>query len=375
MKKKVTLFVLFISLLSIVGLTQSVSANSVNVETGTTVTVSEDTDGALAVSGQDIVIDGNVNGPLFVAGNTITIKGNVNGPIFVAGNSITIEGSIEGEVFTAGNIIRIDPGTELSRDAFMTGSEILINGTIGRDLFSGSNKIEINNTIARNAHLSSETITFTDDGAVGGDLYYQSANELVNADQYVEGQVNYDEINRMEDRQERPQQSLLRTLLNIIGTLISAIIIWWFLRRITQGWWFTVSQRNLRRPLILLLTGLGLLLLIPAAILLTFIISALTGLGLYLLAVSTLLLFILLLLLAKIVTATIIGKHLLENRFSLNKYNSLVSFLIAYLLLDLASTIPVIGGIVTFLSVIYALGLVFSEAFHRIRGNPLQPSL
>lgn len=366
MKKLLSLFILLISLLFIIGLTHSVSARSINLETGSTVTVSEDSEGALAVTGQDIVVEGNVDGALFAAGNTITIKGDVNGDLFAAGNSITVEGSVEGEVYIAGNVIRTIAETEFARDAFIAGSELLINGSIGRDLFSGSNTIEINNAVGRNVNLSTNTIRFSENGAVGGNMFYQANSEVPNINQYVEGQVRYEEANTMQVRQERPQQTILRRILSIIGTVLSGAIIWWLLRKITQNWWVSISQRNLNRPIILILIGLGLLLLIPIIIILAFITRVLAGVGFFLL-----LLFILLLFLARIITASVIGKYVFENRFSLNKYNALVSFLVAFLILELARLIPIIGGFVTLIAILYAFGLIPSESLSRMRKLPL----
>lgn len=347
-------------------MTQSVTARSVNVETGTTVTISEDSDGALAVSGQDIVVEGNVNGALFAAGNSITIKGDVNGPVFIAGNSITIEGTIEGEVFIAGNTIRISEETELSRDAFIVGSEILISGTIGRDLYGGSNKTEINNTIGRNAHLYTDTLTLAENATVGGNMFYASDTEVSNINQHVEGEVRYEETTTMNRRPEMSQPTVLRRILSVIGALLSALIIWWILRKVTHKWWFTLSQTNLSRPLLAMLIGLGLLLLIPIIILLAFISRVLGGVGFLLL-----ILYILLLFLTRIITASILGKYMLENRLSFKKYNALISFLGAYLLLYLAGMVPIIGGVITFLSIIYAIGIVFRELLHRMETRPI----
>lgn len=366
MKRKLPLFILLVSLIFIVSMAKAVTARSVNVETGTTITISENTDGALAVSGQDIVVEGDINGALFVAGNSITIKGDVNGPLLVAGNSITIEGVIEGDVFIAGNTIRTLGESELSRDAFIAGSAILIDGIIGRDLFGGSEKVDINNTIGRNAHLYTNTINFSGNGAVGGNMFYQSNNELPNMDQYVGGQVTYEETSQMTEQQVKPQQAIFRRILNIIGALLTALIIWWALRNVTQKRWLTISEKTLNRPIITMLIGLGAILLVPIIVILTFISQVLSGVGFILI-----IFFILLLFLTRIITASIIGKYILESRFSFNKYNALISFLSAYLLLYLAGMIPIIGGVITFLSLVYAIGLVSSESVNRMQTMPV----
>ncbi len=365
MKKKLPLFILLVFLFFLGSLAQTAIARNVNVETDTIVTISEDTDGALAVSGQDIMIEGDVNGALFAAGNSITVKGDVNGPVFVAGNSILIEGTIEGEVFIAGNTIRTTNASAFSRDAFIAGSEILLNGKIGRDLYGGSEQMAINHTIGRNVRLSTSTLTVGANAAVGGDMFYQANTEVPNLNQYVDGQVRFEQARPMDRQQEMSQQIIFRRVIHMIGALVSALIMWWLLRKLTHNWWITVSLKNLNRPLPLLLLGLGLLLLTPILIILAFLSRILSGLGFFLI-----LLFMLLIFLNRIITASIIGKYLLEHRMSFTKYQALAGFLVAYLLLYLAGLIPIIGGIITFLSIIYAIGLVSSEAFHHMQKNP-----
>lgn len=287
--------------LSVVGNPQYFLASAPVFESNDTVVISEVTEGTLAVTGETIVIEADVNGPLFAAGQNIVVEGDVNGSIFVAGNSISIEGDIFGEVFLAGNTIQTDPQAEFRRDVFVVGNSILIGSEIGRDLFIGSNSTRIQNRIGRNGYIASDTITFNNNGRIIGDLNYRSEQEVANINEYVQGEINFQRAMQETD-QRMYRRSPFSTVLGVIGAIISAMLIWLFLRGVTQKRWITVSTHLMNRPILLLFIGLGLTLLMPLLILLAFLSNLFSNLGLLLILVFLLLMFF-----GKIVTASVLG--------------------------------------------------------------------
>lgn len=357
------LIALVLVILSIGVISPQVAAAGFTAESGERVVISEPVDGALTVSGTEVIVEGDVNGVLFAAGETVIIKGDVKGTIFAAGNSVTIEGSSEGEVFVAGNTVTISEQAELKRDLFAAGNQIWLNGAVGRDVFLGGSSTHIQNQVGRDARIGSNSLSFTENGQIEGDLFYQARQETANIDQYVQGEVQYQQLEQQPTEHNRyAGRNMYVMILLAVGAILSAMLIWQFLTGVTQGRWLTVSPQLVSQPFILMLVGLGILLLLPLIIVLTLISVLFTNIG-----VILSLLFWLLLFSGKFVAASAIGKYLIAPRLSLNKYNGLMSFTIAYIILYLIGYLPIAGWIISLLCIFYTVGLVFRETTLRFQ--------
>lgn len=341
-------------------MTQFVFASGFKVESGDAVVISDPVDGTLMTAGQNIVIEGDVNGTLFVAGETITVKGDVNGSIFIAGNTLSIDGNSEGEVFAAGNIIQVSENAELARDVFAAGNQFILNGTVGRDLFVGSNSTQIHNEIGRDARIGTNTLTFSDSGQINGDLYYQASDEIPNIEQRVNGEVRYTQSGNRMIQRENTSRNYLFSFLRIIGSIISALLIWLFLKRLSQNRWIFLSPHVLHRPILTLLIGLGMFLLTFILIILGLVTVVFSNIAILLALVFAAIIF-----LAKIITASVISKYFISERLSFGK-NELIHFLIAYILLYVTSMLPFVGWIITLLCIFYSVGLATQETMARL---------
>lgn len=366
MKKIWTSLILFMLIVGVIaGVSKKVFASDSMFESDNTVVVSENKDSALFVSGETIIIEGDVNGPLFAAGQSITIEGDVNGSVFAAGNTITIEGNVQGEVFLAGNSIRATEEAELSRDVFVAGNQIIIDSIVGRDFFVGSNSTRIQSEIGRNGYISTNTLTFDENGQINGDLTYQSQQEIGNIEEFVQGEVNYHETPQRNE-QMMPRRSILSIVLRIAGAVISAVLIWAFLYRVTQKRWITLSPQAINRPILLILIGLGISLLIPITVFLLLLSNIFINIGVLLLILFGLLLFF-----GKIVTASAISKYMFKKYIPENSYREVIRFIVAYTLLLLTSYLPYVGWIISLFCIFYTVGLAFREILIRFQTRPV----
>lgn len=363
MKKALaSLMAFMLVIVSVLGISHTVLATGFTGKSGGRVVISESVDGSLAVSGDDVIIKGDVNGALFAAGRTITIKGNVSGPIFTAGETVNFEGNSEGDVFVAGNTVTTGENAKLGRDLFAAVNQINIDGSIGRDIFIGSNATNIKSNVGRDARISSNKLDFTENGQVEGDLFYQSNQRAENVDEYVQGEVHFQQTVQRFDEDVNSNRDIYQKILKVVGVILSAILIWLFLRGISQGSWITISEELVNRPIILMFVGLGILILMVIVSVLLLISRIFTNIGIFII-----LIFLMLLFLGKIVAASAIAKYIVEPRLSLDKNNELSSFSIAYIILYILSILPAIGWVSSLLSVVYTVGLAFREMMIRFR--------
>jgi hypothetical protein len=85
-----------------------------------------------------------VDGDLYVSGADIIIDGTVNGDIFGAGRSLTINGTVDGGVSFAGQTLTVNG--EIAHGARMAGQTISVSGNIGRDLVAAGGDVTVTST-------------------------------------------------------------------------------------------------------------------------------------------------------------------------------------------------------------------------------------
>lgn len=335
--------------------------NAALIVSGDSIRVEENVNGVTIISGGTITIDGDIDGTVLIAGQTITINGAVNGTVFVAGQNISTNGTITGDLFTAGQSITLEEESQIEGSVFTAGQSIVASGTIAGDLFVGADSLQLSNTVGRDAVLAAERIHPTEEALIEGDLIYTASQQHSDVEEITQGEVQFQRERMTAERETVPVIPGWWRVISGIGTLISVSLIWWFLRRITNGRFATLSRVGTSQVFVNILIGLAMVVLLPVIIFLTFlslILSRVAGL--------ILLLFIALFLLAQIVTASAFSEYIVRPRWAWVADKPYVSFIFTFFVLYLINNIPVIGWFIAMLSVFYAMGLVFVEIWDRL---------
>ncbi len=353
------------------------------IEGGDQVLVDEDVNAALLASGNSVVVEGNVNGTTFVSGGTITINGDVdgtllvagqtviingtvNGTIFVAGQSITNNGTITGDLFMAGQAITLEETSQIEGSVFTAGQSVEVAGPIVQDLFVGAETLRLSSTVGRDANLAANQVTPSGEALIERDLIYEAPQPNSDVEAITQGEVQFrQQADTERDPQTQQTESLAsrgwRLALSALGSLISASLIWWFLRALSQGSFITLTRVGPGQVVINILIGLAMVILLPLLIFLTLITLLLARIGGLLL-----LFYIALFLLAQIITASAISEYLVRPRWNWVAEKPYVSFIVTFFVLYLLNNIPYIGWFIAMISVFYAVGLVFVEIWDRL---------
>ena len=169
-------------------------------------------------AGENVTITGVVNGDIFCFGRTVTIDAEVTGDVICAGQTVTVNGVVKGDVRVAGQTVKIGAqvernGTLAAQDASLQSNGTIggdigvfsqsssIDGTIGRDIKAGSENLTINNRVGRDAEAYVTKLVLINKAAVGGNVTYESPNQLYrDRDVVVGGKVTHRELER--DKQE-----------------------------------------------------------------------------------------------------------------------------------------------------------------------------
>jgi len=135
---------------------------------GETVTVaaSETVDGNLYLAAGTVVVDGAVEGDLTAFGGQVTVNGNVTGDLLVAGGTVSINGDVTGDVRTAGGQVTLNGA--IGEDLLVSGGQVTLagGGAVAGDAIASGGTIALNGSVEGSVEGSAGTYTRT--GTIGG---------------------------------------------------------------------------------------------------------------------------------------------------------------------------------------------------------------
>ena len=358
--KKFFLFILVFSFLCV----PSVSAFTVRTNDSIVINQGQSVQGNLYLAGERIRIDGNVDGDIFCAGREVIINGQVSGDIFCAGQKISINGEVRGSVRMAGESIVLGKNTRrnvmvfgqnfVMKPTVTVGEELLfaaqkgqVQGTVSGDINGAGKDFKLDGTAGRNVSLRVASLALGKDAKIRGNLGYEAETEATLGPGQVGGKVQFKkvQIDNPKDLDNSAKSSIQ------IGSILSFLLI---------GLVFVLgAQAHLGQPLEMMQTrpwatlGRGVLVLILTPILAMLFFITIIGIPL---AVAVILMWIVALILSRVLAGIVLGKVLLQE-FLPNRQNNLyLAALVGIPLLFLTIGVPLVGGIVMIVSVLYGLG-------------------
>jgi len=162
---------------------------------GGTITIDGTVSGDLIVAAQSIIVNGRVEGDIIAASQDITINGDVGGNIRIAGNSLTINGSVARNVNAFGANIVLGTDSQIGWDAYLVGSNLSVRGIIDGGLGGHAGQALITGKIGKNIDLkltggTNQKLTVASGAIVNGDIKYTSATAAsISSEASVAGSV------------------------------------------------------------------------------------------------------------------------------------------------------------------------------------------
>lgn len=334
-----------------------------------------------------IPADETVSHDLYVAGSNIRIDGRIDGDLFVAGGTIDITGPVSGDLFVAGGNITI--ASPVGRHLRVAGGNVTVSGPVQQDLLATAGTLNVTSTSRIGGDLIFSGGTTTLDGAVAGSVL-GSASSYTNAGQ-VGGSENVT-LNRTK-QQAAQSPSLASRLLDQVRRYVSVVLIGalllWLIPYLIQTAAATVDERPAPSIGIGILSFIGFFVLIVALIigmiLLAIVLHLLTlgslalvvALGI-LLGISALsFLFGIILAFA---AAAVVGLAL--GRLALGRLASgqvpatwaerpWVPLLLGVLAVIVLTALPLVGGILNFVVVLFGLGALAIVVWSAANGGAL----
>jgi len=367
---------LITGIVSLIFLFSSQTSYAFTTRTGQDIEIpkSETIDGTLFISGQRVKIDGDVKGDIICAGQTVEINGRVDGDIICGGQTITINSAVNGNIRVGGQTINIDGQVIRNVDAF--GQTITSNASVQREFYAAGQTLQLNGVIdgnvqgsaqaanitakiGKNVNLTVQDLTISPNAKINGNLSYTSSKSGNIAGGSVAGKVDHTVI------QEQPQQYREITGSKITGDIISGMIHLLIGLLIIALW--PVPITNARR---IMMThagrslGIGALLLFITPVVIIAVAVTIIGIPIaILLAIA----YGIAIFVSRILVAIVIGRELLDNYWKTKKDSLVWAAIIGIIISWIIFAIPVIGGIASFIAILWGLGGVY----YFFRGRPI----
>lgn len=229
------------------------------LRTGETITIGagDTVSGDLYAFASTVVVDGTVDGDLMAFAGQVTVNGTVTGDVLAAGGGVSITGGVDGDARIAGGQVTVSGA--VGEDVFAAGGQanVASGGTVGGDLIVSGGQVTVAGSVAGGIEGSAGTYSRT--GTVGGEEHV-AISPRDGATQPLGGEVVLDALRHF-----------------VVLVLFGALMLWLLPRVLSTG------ERTLReRPLGSLgsglLTCLGYIVFVIAAVLLMILLAILFGL-------------------------------------------------------------------------------------------------
>ena len=347
MKKSLSILLILVVMLFAV----PVHAKENNFYADENVSVEGNQDGSVFAAGYIVKSESVIDGLGFFAGNKVTIK-STQDHLFAAGYDVVLNGIKTKDAFVAGNTIEIEDSS--IRDLYAAASIITINSDLSGDLYASGESVTINGVIDGDVNIAAEKITISEKTVINGTLKYNDDAEInIDDKATINDKVTYESKSVDTEVEESFGSKVVSKILSYISILLVSFV----LILVNKNMFVRMKKLDKNAKLALnLLYGFVVLIVVPIAC----ILAMFTIVGIPL-SIITLLLYGILIYLSIIPTAYILGDCILGKKITNDYALMSVSLLILYVI----KLIPVLGGLVSFASLIFGLGTYWKLLVNR----------
>jgi hypothetical protein len=337
--------------------------------TGESINLAGTINGDAYLAGGNITVEGVVNGDLLAAGGNINIRGQVTGDIRTAGGSIIISSKVGQNVTAAGGNINFTDNADITGSIVAAGGNLDIFSPIGKDLTVAGGSVNLGNSVSGDVLAGIGELTLTPSASVSGNLDYWSTElAQVSPGASVSGQINH----YQPPAEKRAGDEAAKGLAGVwaffkLVSFISSLAIGLILLRLVPGFMGKTVDIMKKRPWVSLLVGFIAAIAIP----ILFIALLVTVFGIPL-ALVLLGIYLLISYFTKIFVALVLGQILLN--WINQKTNIYLTFTLGLIIYYIISLIPVLGGLLTMIACLIALGALLiakKELYQTLRDKKL----
>lgn len=323
---------------------------------GGTVTVDADVNGDVMAAGGTVVIGNHVRQDVMAAGGTVTIRGRVQDDVRAAGGNVTIEAEVGDDALASGGNVTLASNSTVRGDAMFAGGVVNINGTVNGNLKAAGGNVTITGTVHGNVDVEADQLVVARGARIDGNLNYRSPEKgRISKDAVIHGKTSYSVSDRY-----RPHPGA--RFLSVITFSVAGIVLLLLFPRFTQATSTRVGKdfwKNL---------GLGFAILVATPV--AFILLMVSFIGIWV-GLPLLAIYLVSLVLAYVIAAFFVaetGARWLKFQMT-SKGRIVAALVVALLVLTALRFIPVLGGLITFLLLLTALGAMAFQFYELYQGG------
>jgi hypothetical protein len=317
---------------------------------GPHVEISGIVNGDLYAAGGEILVDGVVNGDVIAAGAKVILSGTVAQDARIVGAQVSVSGTIGRNATIGGADVHLSETAKVRDNLLAGGGNVQLAGSIGRDARIGAWKATVSNEIAHDLIVAAGSVRLTSKAMVGGRLrYWGETAPSIDEEATVRGAITHRPLPEGWSI-ERARQGLVgMRVMAAAVSFLSTLILGLVLLRVYPLFAGRVTRTIRDRPGPSL--GWGAVALVATPIVaISFVVTLFAlPIGVILLALYGATVY-----LARVYAITCVGQFLFRWR---EDSSSLAwPFVAGLVLYTILSLIPVVGGLLTLLTVLFGLG-------------------
>ncbi len=344
MKKNLRVLIVFLLCLtfSVKGV-QARSYISELFQAGDKIKIEKELNGTSFIAGNEVDVNASINGIGFFAGNELNVNATQE-YLFGVGNDISIKKDIEKDLFLAGTNIKIKD-SNIKRDAYIAGETIEIDGNVDRNIYIYGNEVDLKGDYKGNVTVYAMSIKVDKSTNISGTLKYNKDANVTGINKNIK--TKYYETTKTISFKEY----LIKFISSYIHIAVVAIVLIFMFERFFKKSLNQTKEITLKN--IIIICGKGFLILIGVPIIAMMLLFS----GLFMsVGVIGGIIYGILLYIANIFTAYILA-NIIDKKYLKKNMNSYLLMIIGLLIIYVVSIIPIIGSLLSFISLIFGLGI------------------
>lgn len=335
------------------------------------VDVDAEVNGDLIAGGGRVTVSHTVRGDLIVGAGSVMVGGLVERNVRAAGGAVTFAGRVGRNIDVAGGTITIEPEATIGGSAQLVGGELHVAGSIGRRLRAAGAVVVLAGEITGNVEVVAQEIEVRPTARLRGKLTYWSPEDArIAPEAIISGRVTHN-LPELPSRIARTGTALVRVsrVLFLAAMAVVAVGLFLIFPRFTVLAARTIGTHPFKS------LGLGLLLVTAIPVLAVLCMITILGIPLGLIIFVV---YAVALLLGFGLTAFYVGDvgaQAFMGRHARRRRVRVVFLVLALGVLLLARHVPVIGGAIIALAVLWGLGALSLHGIHEWSETELPRSL
>lgn len=311
----------------------------------------------------NIVIDNDINSSSLIMGNSVEVDSKIGGSGVIVGNDISLNSTADYLVALGTNItysgkttdalmvankIVLNESSNISRDITMFASTVEVSGSINRNITIYAKEVIIKDAqIAGNVKIVADTITIEANAAIIGRLSHNDDAKITISDVASIGSVD-----TFVSEKHHPETFLDKVKNSVIG-MVNILVVFALLTFFSPKLFNKIDEK---RKEIIKNIGLGFIFLLLLPIIILMLIITVFGLSLGVILIA---IYLLMVYLSSMITGYLIGSFIWDKLIKKEKRIYLTG-VIGILILYTLKLIPVVGIIITVISIMIGVGTIIS---------------